>query len=318
MKTKSLIDLQKGLKGPVFSIVTPFKGIDDNIDYNALEKYINYAYSVGARNFFLMAYNSRFSELTNDEIKELSKAVVNYVKKAGEDTIVIVADPLHCSTKTSSEFCRYAQDIGADLISLIFREKYYSDEQVFKHYEYCAKSTDIGVLIHEMPFISGHGGYTMNWPIELLERIADLPNVIAIKEDAKDDEYTQKVINTLKDRLTIILSGGGKSQWIKYADSGCQSWLNGIGVFEPKLAVEFWKAYQKNDMKKCNNIINEIDIPFFAKGVDKYGWHLMIKAALEIRGHFKRQERMPMMELPEKDMEEIRKWFNKLPIDSYI
>ena len=49
-----------------------------------------------------------------------------------------------------------------------------------------------------MPFISGHGGHTINWPIELLDNIADIPNVIAIKEDAKDDIYSQNVIECLK------------------------------------------------------------------------------------------------------------------------
>ena len=48
--------------------------------------------------------------------------MVSYVKKLGDDTIAIVADPLHCSTKVSSDFCKHAEDIGADIISLIFRE----------------------------------------------------------------------------------------------------------------------------------------------------------------------------------------------------
>ena len=105
----------------------------------------------------------------------------------------------------------------------------------------CAESCGIGILIHEMPFISGHGGHTINWPISLLDKLADIPNIIAIKEDAKNDDYSHEVIRTIKDRLSIIISGGGKRQWLQFADQGCQAWLNGIGVFEPKLAILFWK-----------------------------------------------------------------------------
>ena len=43
---------------PVFSIVTPFREYDDQIDFGALERYINYAYESGARNFYVMGYNS--------------------------------------------------------------------------------------------------------------------------------------------------------------------------------------------------------------------------------------------------------------------
>ena len=49
----------------------------------------------------------------------------------------------------------------------------------------------MGILIHEMPLISGLGGHTINWPLDLLDQLADIPNIIAIKEDAKDDNYTK-------------------------------------------------------------------------------------------------------------------------------
>ena len=90
-----------------------------------------------------------------------------------------------------------------------------------------------------------------------------------------------------------------------------------IGVFEPKLAMAFGKL-TKNDMRICEGIINDIEIPFFEKGVSKYGWHLMIKTALEIGDHFKHQERMPMMAVSDNDMEEIKEWFLTLPIDNYL
>ena len=57
--------------GPVFCIVTPFKE-DGSIDFEALEKYINNCADAGANKFYVMAYNSRFSELSWDEIKTLS------------------------------------------------------------------------------------------------------------------------------------------------------------------------------------------------------------------------------------------------------
>jgi len=313
-----LDDLQTKIKGPIFSVVVPFRPKDDEIDFSALEGYLEYAYSSGARNFYVMGYNSRFSELSWEEIKVLNTFVTRVVKSYGCDTIVIVADPLHCSTATSKDFCRHAENIGADIISLIFREKYYSNEQVLKHYSMCAMSSDIGILVHEMPFISGHGGHTINWPVELLDQLADIENIIAIKEDAKDDDYSHEVISTIQDRLRIIISGGGKRQWLQFAELGCQSWLNGIGVFEPKLAITFWEAYQQGDQKTWEKIINDIEEPFFEKIVDKYGWHLGIKAALEVRGHMRRYERMPMLSLSDKQYKVIAEYMGQLPIDLYV
>lgn len=306
------------VSGPVFSIVTPFDPIDDSIDYPTLERYINRIYEAGGRNFYVMGYNSRFSELSWSEIRELNTFVTKVVKGIDPSALVIVADPLHCSTKTSIEFARQAELIGADMISLVFREKFYSEEQVYRHFNMISESTNIGLLIHEMPFISGHGGHTVDWPVSLLDRIADIENVVAIKEDAKNDDYSKQVVATLKDRLSIVISGGGKRQWLRFADKGCQAWLNGIGVFEPRLAVRFWHAKKRGDQEYINGLIQEIEVPFFEKVVSRFGWHLGIKAALEVQGHMSRHERMPLLALNSEEAAYVKSVMESLPIAKYV
>ena len=311
------LKIRNKIRGPVYSIVTPFLE-DDGIDYASLEKYIKQIHDAGGYIYFVMAYNSRFSQLSWSEIKELNSFVVNTAKKLNSECIVIVADPIHCSTKVTCEFANHAKEVGADLISLIFREKHYSDEQVYKHFSTVANTVDIGILVHEMPFMSGYGEKMIGYSLSLLDRLSDIPNIVAIKEDAKDDEYSKKVIDCIKDRVSIIISGGGKQQWIKFANDGCQSWLNGIGVFEPKLASKFWKSYQAGDNITCKRIMEEIEKPFFEQAVNKYGWHLTIKAAMEARGIINRHERLPMMALSNEDADKVAQIVNNLPIDDVL
>lgn len=302
------------VKGPVFSILTPFLPHNDEIDYKSLEKYIEYIFMSGGRIFYVMAYNSRYSQLTFEEIKEVNRFVVTKVKELSQNNVVIVADPPHCSTKVTLEFVKHAENIGADLISLIVRERYYSDDQIFNHFRIINENSSIGILIHEMPFLNGLGGPIVQWPITLLDRVADLSNVVAIKEDAKDDEYSGQVVALLKDRLSIIISGRGKEQWLKFADKGCHSWLNGIGVFEPKLAIRFWRAWNANDTQTQEFILNKIESPFFEHGVKRYGWHLAIKVALQLYGHMSQHDRMPLMPLPEDKSNEFIAVLEKLPV----
>ena len=301
--------LKEKIKGPVFSVITPFDE-DGEIDFQSLSKYLERVYSSGGRIFYVMAYNSRYSELSWEEIKKLNSFVASKVKKLNSSNIVIVADPLHCSTSISIDFCKHAETINADIISLIFREKFYSEEQVFNHYKNCADSSNVGILIHEMPFISGKGGHTINWPVSLLDKVANLESVIAIKEDAKDDIYSDEVIKCLQDRLAIIISGGGKRQWLRFANRGCQSWLNGIGVFEPKIPIIFYEAFKQKNQNILNLILDEIEDPFFEKIVSKYGWHIGIKACLEARDIFPRFERSPMMPIDQKEMIFVKEIMN--------
>lgn len=310
--------LRDKIQGPVFSILTPFEAGTENIDYGRLESYLQRIYDSGGRHFYVMAYNSRYSQLTWDEIKELNQFVANRAKQLDSNNTVIVADPVHCSTKIAIEYAQHAEQIGADVISIIVRERFYSEEQILQHFKMVSDSIGIGILVHEMPFLNGLGGPPVNYPISLLDRLADIPNVMAVKEDAKDDAFSAEVIKTIKDRVAIVISGGGKRQWMRFADQGCQAWLNGVGVFEPKLATMFWNAWQADQKSVCDQIVNEIEVPFFAQGVQKFGWHLTIKSALEVRGVMSRLDRMPLMPLNNEQHQHIESLMSTLPIDSLI
>ena len=129
----SKFNIQKNLKGPIFSIITPFKK-NEKIDYLSLKNYIKFMYFRGARNFYVMVYNSRLSLLTDKEIRELNVYCIKQVKKLNKKNIIICAEPYHCSTKQSIEYVNYYKKNGADIVSLIFGEKYYSDIESVCHY----------------------------------------------------------------------------------------------------------------------------------------------------------------------------------------
>ena len=55
-------EIKNKLHGPVFPIVTPFTKTG-GLDFDSLKGYLDYLYEGGARNFYVMAYNSRFGVL---------------------------------------------------------------------------------------------------------------------------------------------------------------------------------------------------------------------------------------------------------------
>ena len=151
----NFIELKNNLKGPIYSIITPFDE-KESIDYNSLSKYIEYLYNGGARIFYAMAFNTRYLLMSNKEIMEVNEFVIKKVKSLNKDNIVIVGDPLNCSTNTSIQFAKHARDNGADVISLIYRAYLFFDDHVYNHYRKVADAVpEIGILVHEMPFMKG-------------------------------------------------------------------------------------------------------------------------------------------------------------------
>ena len=55
-------ELKKLLTGPVFTVFTAFKE-DGKINYDQIESYLSYLYKKNVRNFYVIPYNSRYSQL---------------------------------------------------------------------------------------------------------------------------------------------------------------------------------------------------------------------------------------------------------------
>ena len=68
-------------------------------------------------------------------------------------------------------------------------------------------------------------------------------------------------------------------------------------------------------MNECKKIIKYLEEPFF-KLKDKFGWHLTIKASLEVLGLMRRYERKPMVPLENKKMSDVKKMITKIKKNS--
>jgi 4-hydroxy-tetrahydrodipicolinate synthase len=288
-------EVKNKISGPVFPIVTPFKK-NFEIDFECLIKYVDFLYLGGARIFHVMVHTSRFGLLIPQEMMQINETVASYVKNKYPECIVITAGPIYGPLSLNIDFANSAEDSGADIIGLYFSERFYNDKQIVDFFAAIASKCNIGILIHEQQLSTVHGSSLMFFPIDLLQEISDIENVIAIKEDSKKDEYTIKLVNSIKDKLAIIVSGGSKEQFLKFAPLGCQAYLVGVGSFFPEIAVRFYQNYIDGDLKKCWNIIENYERPFF-KISKKLGWHIGLKAAMDFMGIMDATERPPLCSL---------------------
>lgn len=295
-------DLKRRLSGCFYTIFTPFDEPED-VDYDALGNYISFLYKGGARRFYAMAYNSRYSQMNNEEILELNEFCIRKVKDLDRDSIVVVGDPIHGSTKQSAMFAEHARDCGADLISLIMREKYFSDEQVLDHYDQIGRQANFPILVHEMPFLYGYDGKQMHWPVTLFPKLKQVSHIAALKEDAKDFDTTCVAL-ALEPDIKVIIAGP-KAQFVKYRDYGADAYLNGISIINAEFGELFWKAYKEDDDVTIRFVTERLEAPFFERCVAKYGWHRCNKAFLQAAGLMHRRDRMPMPQLDDEQFKDI-------------
>lgn len=301
--------LKDKLVGCFYTIFTPFNA-DDSVDYDNLEKYLKLLYSQGARLFYAMAYNSRYSQLKHSEILELNEFCIKTLKDLDQNNIVIVGDPIHCSTSETIEFTQHAKEAGGDMVSLIVREKYFTDDQILDHYADVGRSTGMPILVHEMPFLSGMDGSQMHWPNSLIQSLVDIPEIVALKEDAKNFKVTCMALE-LEPRIRIIIAGT-KESFMPFREHGARAYLNGISMIDARIGERFWAAYESGDDDVIRFIIDKLEYPFFSQCASKFGWHRTNKALLQAAGYMHRRDRMPLKHLSDEEFVLVQKVYGQI------
>lgn len=284
-------DFYSRLSGPVCPILTPFSKDGSRVDHEALAKYVDFLAASGIPAVMTTVGTSRFNLLSDNEIKEVNETVA---KAADGRCLVILAGPMTGHTTSNIEFAQHAGAQGADAFIAFYPERYYGDEPLYQFFETLTQSTDIGVMIHEMPMRSGYGG-SQQYPINLLKRLAELPNIYGLKEECMDASYAYILHRALEDDLAII-GAGSMRLFMRDYHAGGRAYLVGIGSFFPRVAKAFYEAVITDDMGRAHSIVRTYEEPYFDLAVS-LGWHVALKETLNILGLMPAWERDPLPRL---------------------
>ena len=289
-------------KYPGLTVSIPlFFNKDESIDFQTLDRYIE---DLGTQKHisavYSMAYNTRYRMLSEEEVYSLNIKILELTKK--NDIACYVGHPYIFDRRRLEDYLKEISKYKPAGISMLYPERYYNiDEPLLEFLEMPAKF-GMKVVLHEMKLISGFHGDLINWPEKLLRKVINLDSVIGVKEDSKDDDVTRLVLDECKkNNVKCILAGGGKLRALKFIGEGLETWLNGTTMFFPQAIDIIYPAVMNRDMETVNYYNENIEKPFFQKIVNKYGWHLAHKAALEFFGYGQRYERFPHAFLPAED-----------------
>lgn len=293
----------KTVSGPVIPLPTPFTR-EYSVDYAAMENYVSFLAGAGIKNVMTTVGTSRYNLLSDEEIMQLNKAVVN----AGKGKLVtMVANPPVGSLARAVDFAKHAESIGADFFLAYYPERFYGEENTFRFFETINNVLNkTHILIHEMPMRNGLGGGQVQYSLELLEKLLTLPNVAGFKEEALDAEYSNKIVERFHDKAVIIGAGGGMSRYLlRDHQRGAKAFLGGIGNFLPSLELEFFEAITNGNRAKAEEIVNNTELPYFNEVVPM-GWHPTLKAALAVKKLMPPYERPPMIEISGEALEKLK------------
>ena len=223
---------------------------DESIDYHSLDNYIKELSSQSHISaVYSMAYNTRYRMLSDEEVLSLNKRILDITRDYNLTCYVG-----HPYIFNRSRLQNYLMEIAKHKpagISMLYPERYYGIDEPLIEFFNMPSNYGLKVVLHEMKLVSGFDG-----ELDKLAKDFDpkgskkIDSVIGIKEDSKDDQITQFVLDECKrNNLKCILAGGGKTRALKFIKKGLDTWLNGTTMFLPKAIDYIYPAIMNENIK---------------------------------------------------------------------
>ena len=186
------------LKGTGVALVTPFKA-DESIDWNALEKLINYVIDGGVNYVVTLGTTGETPTLSADEKLDLIKFTFEKVAKR-VPVVVGIGDYNTRDVVKRLEKCPL--DEAAAVLSVA---PYYSkptQEGIYQHYKTIAAASPKPIILYNVPGRTGR-----NMTAETTLRLAhEVENIVAMKEASGDMIQCMQIIRD-KPKDFLVISG---------------------------------------------------------------------------------------------------------------
>src|SRR5690554_5681760 len=182
------------ISGSLVALVTPMDS-RGNLDWQALDRLIDFHLVEGTDGIVAVGTSGESATLDMNEHKEFIRRVVELV--AGR--VPVIAGTGANSTSEAVELTSSARSVGADACLLV--TPYYNkptQEGLYQHYKYIAETVDIPQILYNVP-----GRTACDMLPATVARLADIDNIVGIKEATGDMQRAREVIDLVGDRMAV-------------------------------------------------------------------------------------------------------------------
>lgn len=228
------------LKGPVVAVATPFRP-DFALDLDGLRANIEFMISGGVTTgqgvLLVAGAAGEFPALSREE----RIAVMETSVETAAGRVPVMTSCQHTDWREVVALARAAESAG--IAGLQLGATYYyssTNEDLVRLTELVGGAVAIPLMIYSTWW---EGGMTIDG--QLLSRLADLPNVEAVKWSAPSAEAFTEGLATIADRL-VVIDNQGQHVWGHAL--GAAGFVTHISNFWPAYPLGIWRALEAGDV----------------------------------------------------------------------
>jgi 4-hydroxy-tetrahydrodipicolinate synthase len=277
--------LPKPLWHGVYPAATTQFAADLSLDTNGYRRVITALVDDGVDGLVLLGTVGENNSLRPEEKRLTLRAAIDAVG----GRVPLIAGVSELTTDRAIEFARDAEKLGIDGFMLLPAMVYVpTPDELYAHFRAVAEATSLPIMLYNNP-----PAYRVSIELDTLERLAAMPNIVAVKESAPDPRRFTDIFNRFGSRFTLM--AGLDDVALEAFLLGASGWVSGLTSAFPRESVAMVEAALRGDWTEARRIYRWF-MPLLHLDAD-HDLVQSIKLAEQIMGRGSERVRMPRLPL---------------------
>ena len=198
----------------------------------------------GVHGLVLMGTVGEGNSLTAEEKRRVLAAAV----EVSEGKVPVIAGVSEFTTAAAASFVRDAERIGANGFMVLPAMVYVPTAAELEfHFRTVAAATGLPIMLYNNP-----PSYRVNIDIATLGRLAEVPNIVSIKESAPDSRRFTDIINAFGERFVVF--AGLDDIAFEGLTLGAKGWVSGLTNAFPVESLLLYAALCDGNLETARKI----------------------------------------------------------------
>jgi 4-hydroxy-tetrahydrodipicolinate synthase len=233
----------------------------------------------------------------NSLTAEEKRAVLRTAVAAAAGRVPVIAGVSELTTGAAVAFARDAESLGAAGLMLLPAMVYVPTPRELEfHFRSVAEATRLPIMLYNNP-----PAYRVSIDLDTLARLADVPNIVAVKESSPDSRRFTDVVNACEDRF--VLFAGLDDLVFEGVALGARGWISGLTNAFPRESLALYDALRAGDLARSRALYR-----WFMPLLHLDAGHDLVQAiklAEQIMGRGSERVRLPRLPLAGARREEV-------------
>lgn len=280
-------------KGSIVAIVTPFK--EGKVDEETYRELIEFQIENGTSAIVPCGTTGESATLNMEEHARVIDIAVEAVNKR----VPVIAGTGGNSTSEAIELTEHAKKAGAD--GTLQVTPYYNkptQEGLYQHFKAITKAVPLPQVLYNVPGRTG-----VNMLPETVARLAELPEVVAIKEASGSLAQMAEIVELAGEKITLL--SGDDNITLPVLSLGGKGVVSVVANIVPKDTAELVSAWEQGNVERAKelfyNLFTLCQAMFYETNP------IPVKTSLALMGKIGGEMRLPLAPMAPANLEKLKK-----------